>query len=107
MHLRCVGRVSRDARRTSGNATNWAFLAWCWHILLMQNVEHENAPRGLLTGEIAFASPEAQVQRTAELLGSGALVVDVPPLALQMRGRLAEHLDEHVERALAARGAPA
>lgn len=74
----------------------------------MQNVPHESvAPPGILTGEITFASPEAQEQRTAELLGTGALVVQLPPLAASMRGRLAEHVEEHVERALAARGAPA
>jgi hypothetical protein len=59
-----------------------------------------------LAGAVAFASPEAQLQRTAELLGDGALVVIVPPLPASARGRLGEHLDELVERELAARGAP-
>ncbi|HEY8074644.1 MAG TPA: hypothetical protein VIF62_11045, partial [Labilithrix sp.] len=56
---------------------------------------------------MAFASPEVQVQRTAELLGEGAIVVIVPPLAASMRGRLAEHVEECVERELGSRGAPA
>jgi len=59
-----------------------------------------------LRGGIMFASPEAQVQRTAELLGEGALVVAIPPLPPTMRGHLADHLEEHLERALAERGAP-
>jgi hypothetical protein len=57
-------------------------------------------------GEVAFASPEAQEQRTAELLGEGAVVCHVPAPPASMRRRLAEHVDEHLERALAARGAP-
>ncbi len=59
-----------------------------------------------LAGRIAFASPEAQVQRTAELLGEGAVVVTIPPLPATMRGHLAEHLEEHLERELAVRGVP-
>jgi hypothetical protein len=57
-------------------------------------------------GELAFASAEAQQQRTAELLGEGAVVVEIPPLPWAMRGRLAEHVDDHIERLLAARGCP-
>lgn len=59
-----------------------------------------------LAGEFAFVSPEGQLQRTAELLGRGAVVVSVPPLPRALRGRLAEHIEERVERELAARGAP-
>ena len=59
-----------------------------------------------LAGEITFASPEAQVQRTAELLGAGAIVVVMAPPASPVRGRLAEHLDDVLERELGARGAP-
>jgi hypothetical protein len=59
-----------------------------------------------LAGGIAFTSPEAQVQRTAELMGAGALVVIIPPLPAMMRGHLAEHLEEHLEKELAVRGAP-
>lgn len=59
-----------------------------------------------LPGGIAFASPEAQVQRTAELMGACALVVAIPPLPAMMRGHLAEHLEEHLEKELATRGAP-
>ncbi len=59
-----------------------------------------------LAGRIGFASPEEQVQRTAELLGEGAVVVTIPPLPATMRGHLAEHLEEHLERELAVRGAP-
>lgn len=59
-----------------------------------------------LHGEISFASPEAQVQRTAELLGAGAVVATVPPLPATMRRRLAEHVDDYLERELDARGAP-
>lgn len=64
------------------------------------------APAPPLTGRIAFASPEEQVQRTAELLGEGAVVVTIPPLPAMMRGHLAEHLEEHLERELAVRGVP-
>ena len=63
----------------------------------------ERAP---LAGELAFVSPEAQVQRTAELLGAGAMVVEVLAPPASMRGRLCEHVDELVERALGIRGAP-
>ncbi len=59
-----------------------------------------------LAGETTFVSPEAQVQRTAELLGAGAVVVVVPPPAVAVRGRLAERLDDLIERELGARGAP-
>lgn len=59
-----------------------------------------------LDGELAFASEEAQVQRISELLGAGAMVVEVPSPPASMRGRLAEHVDERVERALGIRGAP-
>lgn len=60
----------------------------------------------MIEGELAFASPEMQMQRTAELLGAGAVVVNVPPLPTTFRGRLAEHVGERIERELAARGAP-
>jgi len=63
----------------------------------------ESAP---LAGELAFVSPEAQVQRTAELLGEGAMVVEVVAPPASMRGRLCEHIDYLVERALGIRGAP-
>jgi hypothetical protein len=59
-----------------------------------------------LDGELAFVSPEAQVQRTAELLGAGAIVVEVPSPPASLRGKLAEHLDEMIERALRVHGAP-
>jgi hypothetical protein len=65
--------------------------------------EAERAP---LAGEVAFVSPEAQVQRTAELLGAGAMVVEVIAPPASMRGRLCEHVDELLERALGIRGAP-
>jgi hypothetical protein len=77
---------------------------------LAWRLEREGAPSssaGGLVGEVVFASPEAQVQRTSELLGEGAIVVTVPPLAADRRGRLGELVEEHVERELAARGAPA
>ncbi|AKV00849.1 hypothetical protein AKJ09_07512 [Labilithrix luteola] len=60
----------------------------------------------VMDGELAFVSPEMQMQRTAELLGAGAVVVNVPPLPTTFRGRLAEHVGERIERELAARGAP-
>ena len=63
-------------------------------------------PLGSLGGEIAFVSPEAQIQRTAELLGAGAVMVVVPPPVAALRGRLAERLDDLIERELGARGAP-
>ena len=59
-----------------------------------------------LAGEVGFASPEGQVQRTTELLAAGALIVRVPPIPASMRGLLAEHIDEHIERELGACGAP-
>lgn len=59
-----------------------------------------------LAGGIAFTSPEAQEQRTMELMGAGALVVVIPPLPAMMRGHLAEHLEEHLEKELANAGAP-
>jgi hypothetical protein len=65
--------------------------------------EAERAP---LAGELAFVSPEAQVQRTAELLGAGAIVVELVAPPASMRGRLCEHVDELLERALGVRGAP-
>lgn len=64
------------------------------------------APLVPLAGELAFLSPEAQVQRTAELLGDGAMVVEVVAPPASMRGRLCEHIDDFVERALGIRGAP-
>jgi hypothetical protein len=65
-----------------------------------------DARRAPLSGELAFLSPEAQVQRTAELLGEGAMVVEVIAPPASMRGRLCEHVDDVVERALGIRGAP-
>jgi hypothetical protein len=59
-----------------------------------------------LAGEIAFVSAEAQVQRTAELLGEGAMVVEIPAPPASMRGRLSEHVDYAIERALGICGAP-
>lgn len=59
-----------------------------------------------LPGEVAFASREARAQRTADLLDSGAVVVNVPPLPRAARGQLAEYIGERIERELAARGAP-
>ncbi|HSO39062.1 MAG TPA: hypothetical protein VLT33_41330, partial [Labilithrix sp.] len=54
---------------------------------------HDRSHSAILVGELAFVSPEVQVQRTAELLGAGAVVVLVPPPAAAVRGRLAERLD--------------
>jgi hypothetical protein len=62
--------------------------------------------RAALVGEMTFASPEAQVQRTAELLGADAIVVVISPPAPSVRGRLAERVDDVIERELGARGAP-
>ena len=64
---------------------------------------HQRTP---LDGELAFVSADAQVQRTSELLGAGAIVVELPAPPASMRGRLGEHLDDMVERALGIRGAP-
>ena len=84
----------------------------------LASADHEPADRGPATpvastieraplaGELAFLSPEAQVQRTAELLGEGAIVVEIASPPASLRGRLADHLDELVERALGVRGAP-
>jgi hypothetical protein len=65
-----------------------------------------HAGRAPFAGEVAFVSAEAQMQRTSELLGVGAIVVDVPSPPASMRGRLAELIDELLERALGIRGAP-
>jgi hypothetical protein len=81
----------------------------------MQHVEqapcdaHDRAARRreILRGEVAFASMEEQTQRSAELLGAGALLVTVPPPTREARGRLAELLDDVVERELTRAGAPA
>lgn len=59
-----------------------------------------------LAGELAFMTLERQVERTAELLGKGAMIVDVPTPAASLRGHLGEHIDELVERSLGIRGAP-
>jgi hypothetical protein len=67
------------------------------------SVQVERAP---LAGQLAFLSPEAQVQRKAELLGEGAIVVEVAAPRASLRGRLAERIDELVERALGVHGAP-
>jgi hypothetical protein len=67
------------------------------------SVPTERAP---LAGELAFLSAEAQVQRKAELLGDGAIVVEVSSPLASLRGRLAERVDELVERALGVHGAP-
>lgn len=111
-------------QRPPANARKWAIRSGCWHITSMQESDSitlaslvtrpregqgravtslEQAP---LDGELAFMSAEAQVQRTTELLGAGALVVAVPSPAASLRGKLAEHLDETIERALGVRGAP-
>ena len=63
----------------------------------------ERAP---LAGQLAFLSAEAQVQRKAELMGEGAVVVDIAAPLASLRGRLAERVDELVERALGVHGAP-
>ncbi len=57
-------------------------------------------------GELSFVSPEAQVQRTAELLGAEVIVAVVSAPGPSVRGRLAERIDDVIERELAARGAP-
>lgn len=69
-------------------------------------MESAAARANALSGGVAFASPEHQAQRTSELLGQGAIVVLVPPPPDAMRGRLAEHVDEHIERALGDSGCP-
>src|SRR4051812_7027250 len=68
--------------------------------------ETSHPARAALVGGISFASAEAQVQRTAELLGADAIVVVMSPPAASIRGRLAERLDDIIERELGARGAP-
>ncbi len=59
-----------------------------------------------LPGEVIFSSAEEQAQRSAELLGAGALLVTLPPPIKDARGRLGELLEELVERELARQGAP-
>lgn len=68
---------------------------------------HRVAPPTDLAGEVQFASPELQVQRTNELLGAGAMVVSIPLVTASVRGALAELIDESVEQELTTRGAPA
>lgn len=57
-------------------------------------------------GEMAFASPDEWLEKTSALKAAGFVVVHVPPLPSVLQGHLAEHVDERIERELAARGAP-
>src|SRR5262249_14467489 len=56
-----------------------------------------------LTGEVCFAGSKDREQRTAALSAQHALVVTVEVRA-SARGRLAEAIEEAIERELAARG---
>lgn len=88
---------------TMGSAAVSPLLPWP-----SADVEHRQGALGLedLRGEVLFVSGEEQVQRSAELLGAGALLVTLPPPTLEARGRLGDVLEELVERELARRGAP-
>jgi len=70
----------------------------------------QGAARGAVAsaapGRVILAGAETHIAWTAELLGEGLVVVTVAPPAAWVRGALAEHIDELVERELAARGAP-
>jgi hypothetical protein len=72
----------------------------------MQQTSLFEGSRDTLPGEVVFASMEEQAQRSAELLGAGALLVTLPPPGVETRGRLGELLEELVERELARMGAP-
>jgi hypothetical protein len=73
---------------------------------------HHHAGRDLrdheppLPGEVVFLSEEEQAQRSAELLGAGALLITLPAPTRDTRGHLGEVLEELVERELARMGAP-
>ena len=58
-----------------------------------------------IAGSLSFESPEAQIQRTAELLGEGAIVASVA-VPSSLRGQLGARIDDIIERELGARGAP-
>ena len=98
-------RPQRDDRAHAEVATSQAARARAWQLgLPFDDGAIEAMPP--LPGEVAFASPETQLQRRAELLGAGALVVALPSDAQTGTSTLAERIDERIERELAARGAP-
>ena len=55
---------------------------------------------------VVLADAEQQARRTLALLAANVMVVTVAPPAAWVRGALAEHVDELVERELGSRGAP-
>lgn len=55
---------------------------------------------------VVLADAEEQAHRTLALIRANVMVVTVAPPAAWVRGALAEHIDELIERELASRGAP-
>src|SRR5687768_11440297 len=106
--------LRRRERRVNGppstmrTVRNWTRRAAACHAKSMQDaraLEGGNKASSIVTsgldpieGEAVFMSAEAKTQRTTELLGDGALVVEVAPPGHGMRARLAELIDEVIER---------
>jgi len=55
---------------------------------------------------VVLADAEQQARRTLALVAANVMVVTIAPPAAWVRGALAEHVDELVERELGSRGAP-
>ena len=92
---------SSDTRASSGSGGSGTSKAEAQDGPVLGHARVEGLP-----GRVIFASPEEQAQRTAELLGAGALVITVPAPTSAARGHLGELLEELVERELARMGAP-
>jgi hypothetical protein len=60
----------------------------------------------VLPGWFAFAGALERDEQTASLAAAGAVVVEIEGVAPSMRGRLADVVDDAIERELASRGAP-
>ena len=63
-------------------------------------------PSLLTHGEVRFATAEERDARCLNLARNGMIVIELEGIGPSMRGRLADVLDEAVERELSARGAP-
>ncbi len=63
-------------------------------------------PSRLVHGEVRFATAEERDARCLNLARDGMIVIELEGIGPSMRGRLADVLDEAVERELSARGAP-
>ena len=58
-------------------------------------------------GRVRFATADERDEACVQLERSGMVVVELEGIGPSVRGRLAESIDEAVERCLAARGAAA